>query len=215
VEPSVASWIAVVHLLRPQGRRGELLAELLTDQTELLTPGREFWLAKPGVSAPSNASSRTLEEAWEPTGRNAGRWVLKLSGSESINDAEALAGQELMIPASEIPALEEDTYFVRDLVGCELYDGDVRVGMVVGIEYLIGSGGRRVADAAPLLAVELAQTEPSPPHAQGEETIINSGNETSSEPELIPFLRLWLDSVDLAQRRIIMHLPAGLLDTEQ
>ena len=212
MDPSVASWIAVVRLLRPQGRRGELLADPLTDQSELLTPGRELWLAKPGASVPSDVSSpRKLEEAWEPTGRNAGRWVLKLSGSESINDAEALAGLELMLPAADLPPLEEDTYFVRDLVGCQLYDGEVCVGTVVGIEYLIGSDGRRQEDSAPFLAVELREGLTPESDAPDEDPGVNTKDDSTSEAELIPFVRMWLESVDLTQRRIVMHLPAGLL----
>jgi hypothetical protein len=33
------------------------------------------------------------------------------------------------------------------------------------------------------------------------------------EPVLIPFVLAWLESVDIAARRITMHLPEGLLDT--
>lgn len=205
----------MVRLLRPQGRRGELLADLLTDQTDLLTPGRELWLAKPGAEAPSDLTSpRTLEEAWEPTGRNAGRWVLKLSGCDSINDAEALAGQELLLPASEIPPLEEDTYFVRDLVGCDLYDGEIRIGSVVGIEFLIGSDGKRVDDAAPLLAVQLRQPEAESAVVADQPSSATDSARETSDPELIPFLRAWLESVDLEARRIVMHLPAGLVDSD-
>ncbi|WP_103931414.1 ribosome maturation factor RimM [Bryocella elongata] len=201
--------------MRPQGRRGELLADPLTDQTVLLTPGRELWLAKPGASEPSEGTSPLkLEDSWEPTGRNAGRWVLKLSGSDSISDAEALSGYELMLPASELPPLAEDTYFVRDLVGCELFDGDELVGKVIGIEYLIGSDGKRQEDAAPFLAVQLADTASSDPEEAPEESTAVSEEQTTSEPELIPFVRMWLDSVDLDQRRIVMHLPDGLVGAE-
>ena len=36
---SAPSWIVLAHLLRPQGRKGELLAELLTDFPERFDGG--------------------------------------------------------------------------------------------------------------------------------------------------------------------------------
>lgn len=223
---SSAPWIAIAQLLRPQGRRGELLADPLTDQTEVLTPGRELWLAKSGSNVPLDASSpRTLEEAWQPTGRNAGRWVLKLSGSDSISEAETLNGLEVLIPLAALPQLEEGTYFVRDLVGCELFDGETLVGEVVGLEFLVGADGRRQEDAAPLLAIRRvglpAADASAPLQDPGEEDVSaeEAGDAEDAEDEadagdqeLIPFVEAWLESVDLEQRRIVMHLPAGLLD---
>jgi 16S rRNA processing protein RimM len=202
-----------MRLLRPQGRRGELLAEPLTDQTELIHPGRELWLAAAGTALPSSAlPSQRLQEAWQPTGRNAGRWVLKLAGCDSIDDAEALSGNDLLLPSTELPTLGEDTWFVRDLVGCTLFDGQRRVGAVVGVEYLTASDGRRLDDAAPLLAVELDRAAPDDYDAQGSPRAAPERDLAPlREPELVPFRRAWLDSVDLDARRIVMRLPDGLL----
>ena len=63
-----------------------------------------------------------IEEHCFPTGKNAGRVVLKLSGCDSISAAEALAGQQLFIARSELPALDPGTFFVGDLLGCTIYD---------------------------------------------------------------------------------------------
>jgi 16S rRNA processing protein RimM len=135
-----------------------------------------------------------------PTGRNAGRIVLKLAGCDSINDAERLAHMKLMLPATERPALDEDTFYVSDLVGSTLYnreapDRDVAVGTVVDIEFATSPDGKtRLADAAPLLAIRL------------------TGTPDDAEPSLVPFVRAQLISVDTAARRITMQLPPGLLD---
>lgn len=187
-------WTAIARLLRPQGRRGELLAEPLTDLAEVFAKGRAVRLDAPAGKPAVGSAKRVLEDCWTPTGRNAGRLVLKLSGCESINDAEALAGYEVMIEASEMPALDEDTFFVGDLVGSALLDGEKQVGTIVDLEFPVSSDGRRLEDAAPLLVVETASGE---------------------EPVLVPFVRAWLEAVDTAAKRVTMHLPAGLMDGDE
>ncbi len=189
------AWMPVATLLRPQGRRGELLAEPLTDLTDIFAPGRAVVLAAAGSSPKPESAARQIEDHWLPTGKNAGRIVLKLSGCESINEAEALAGLQVWVAANEMPALDADTFFVGDLLGCAFFDGETQAGTIVDVEFPAGPDGRkRLEDAAPLLAVELSAGE---------------------EPVLVPFVRAWLESVDIAGKRVVMHLPAGLLDAEE
>lgn len=201
-----ASWIPAARLLRPQGRRGELLAEPLSDLPGLFAPGRRVSLA---ASGPAPAFETTLESLWSPTGRNAGRVVLKLAGVDTISAAELLAGRELLILASDLPPLEPDTWFVRDLLGCQLFDGTTLIGEITGIEYPMSADGRtRLPDAAPLLEVTgitdaRSNSEGSPADTFGQ-----------PEPALIPFIKSWLDSVDLTQKRLVMHLPSGLVAPE-
>jgi 16S rRNA processing protein RimM len=185
-----SSWTAIARLMRPQGRRGELLAEPLTDLDEVFAEGRSVTFARKDSEEPSDEPARSLEESWFPTGRNAGRIVVKLSGCESINDAELLAGRTLLIPRSEMPELDEDTFFVGDLIGCRFFDGETQAGTIADVEFPVGSDGKRLEDSAPLLVVEIA----------GEE-----------EPALVPFIRAWLDEVDIEGKRVVMHLPDGLL----
>lgn len=184
-------WIAVARLLRPQGRRGELLADPLTDVPEIFVPGRQFRMS----ATSDTASTATLEDSWRPQGRNAGRLVLKLSGVDSITAAETLHSRELFVPEDAFPALDSDTYLVRDLVGCGLYDGDTLLGTVSDLQFPIAADGRtRLPDAADLLVIE------------------QHGSAPDAEPVLVPFVKAWLDTVDTVSRRIVMHLPPGLFD---
>jgi 16S rRNA processing protein RimM len=194
--PSAAlpqNWVAVATLIRPQGRRGELLAEPLCDLPEIFAAGRRVALAHAGENAPTNAeASLTIESHWSPTGKHAGRIVLKLNGCDSITQAESLAGQQLLVPVAELPKLDEDTFYVGDLLDCDLFDGARCVGRIVDVEFATAPDGRtRLEDAAPLLAVAAQE---------------------DAEPVLVPFVRAWLDQVDLATHRVVMHLPAGLFD---
>ncbi len=182
--------IAIAHILRTQGRRGEVLADLLTDRMGEFRAGRVFLLAKT-PSAPTQ--EHTLEEHWLPTGKNAGRIVLKLSGSNSISEAETLADLELLIPSSELPELEEGTFYIRDLVGCKFFNGKVEIGEISDVQFATSGDGRvRLEDAAPLLEVD----------APG-----------GREPTLIPFVKAYLERVDLSAKQVIMNLPEGLLST--
>lgn len=191
---SSSAWFPLAQLLRPQGRRGELLADPLTNVDDAFSVGAQVWLAKTGEPA-TDGTPRVLEEFWEPTGRNAGRIVVKLSGVNSISEAEALEGLTLFLPASEAPELEDDTWFVADLIGCTLYDNGKPVGEIVDVEYAVGADGRtRLEDAAPLLAVETP----------------------GGEEALVPFVQVWIDAVDIQGKAVRMRLPQGLIgDVEE
>jgi 16S rRNA processing protein RimM len=202
---STSAWFPIARLLRPQGRRGELLADPLSDLPGLFDNQHDVVLAAANASVPApGATPLRIEEHWLPTGKNAGRVVLKLSGCDSISAAEALAGQLLLIPCSQLPALDPGTFFVGDLLGCTIYNvtsdnpaGDP-IGTVVDVEFATAPDGRtRLEDAAPLLSVERTGLPARTPPA---------------EPILIPFVLAWIDAIDIAARRITMHLPDGLLE---
>ena len=212
--PSTSGWFPIARLLRPQGRRGELLADPLSDLPDLFAGSRDVVLASADATMPAvGAASRRIEEHWFPTGKNAGRVVLKLSGCDSISAAEALAGQKILIANDQLPTLDPGTFFVGDLVGCTLYNasattsGAVGVGRVVDVEFATGPDGRtRIEDAAPLLAVELSRPVQVTDEADDAE---------ATEPILVPFVLSWIEDVDIAARRITMRLPDGLLDAEE
>ncbi len=191
-QESAQEWTVLAHLLRPQGRKGELLAELLTDFPDRFSSRPEVQLARPlspGVySAPRPA---TIAHHWLPTGRNHGRIVLTLAGVETINQAELLAGLDVIVPAEARVQLEAESEYISDLVGCQVYDSGVLVGTVTDVEFPMSADGmRRLDDAAPLLNVD---------DSEGEEI-------------LIPYVQQFLIAVAVDQRRIEMSLPEGLVD---
>lgn len=177
------------------------MSEQLSTLETLFSSGTSIWLAPKGKTAPVEGSTPlTIEEHWFPTGRNAGRIVLKLAGCDTISDAEKLAGQQAFVRRSDLPPLETDTFLIGDLMDCILYDREQRVGKVVDVQFATTPDGRtRLEDAAPLLAVELDA----------------ASSEAAEEPVLIPFVKAWLDSVDIAAKRIVMTLPEGLVATPE
>lgn len=185
-------WVALARLLRPQGRKGELLAELLTDFPGRFHERPQVFLASPHFDG-SAAEVRSVEVAsfWLPLGRNEGRIVLKFAGVDSISQAEELAGLDVLVPAEERMPLDADSVYISELTGCTVYDGAIAVGIVTGVEFpSTPDGMRRLEEAAPLLEVSAP-----------------NGGEV-----LIPFAHAFLVHLDIQAKRIDMALPAGLVD---
>ena len=107
-------------MLGPQGRRGEVLAELHTSFPERFAERREL----SALAANGTRRELQLEEHWF----HKGGVVLKFAGVESISDAELLAGMELQIPQEQRAELEAGAAYVSDLVGCEVLVQLRRVG---------------------------------------------------------------------------------------
>jgi 16S rRNA processing protein RimM len=109
------SWVHLARLIRPQGRRGEVLAEILTDFPERFAELRNAFLWR---SASLPAIPAIIEQSW----LHKGKVVLKFAHVDSITAAETLRGAELVIPAAERVALGPDAVYIGDLVGCSLVD---------------------------------------------------------------------------------------------
>jgi 16S rRNA processing protein RimM len=107
--PSGESLVAVGRIVRTQGRRGEVRVEPLTDAPERLRDLRECWLVPPA------AGERHAVEAVWFQGRVP---VVKLAGSTSRTDAQALVGRLLTIPRASVRPLPPDRFYAFDLVGC-------------------------------------------------------------------------------------------------
>lgn len=189
---STPKWVVLAHLLRPQGRKGELLAELFTDFPERFDGGCRVLLAAPNfVGNKAEAQEIEVMSSWLPVGKNEGRVVLQLAGVDTISAAERIAGQDVIVPFEERLPLDDESSYISDLVGCTVYDGGMVVGVVEDIQFpSTADGARRLDEAAPLLSVM------SP-----------DGNEV-----LIPFAKVFLVLVDVESQRIEMNLPPGLVE---
>lgn len=61
------------------------------------------------------------------------RPILRLEGCEDRQAAEALRGQELLVARDLAPPLDEEEWWVTDLEGCAVGDGDQVVGRVARV----------------------------------------------------------------------------------
>src|SRR5579862_891365 len=58
------------------------------------------------------------------------RVIIRLKGFADRDATESLRGRQLLAPRTQAPRLDEDEWWADDLEGCEVRDGDRRVGTV-------------------------------------------------------------------------------------
>ncbi|HMH13623.1 MAG TPA: ribosome maturation factor RimM [Edaphobacter sp.] len=194
-DSATTPWIVLAHLLRPQGRKGELLAELLTDFPERFEGERRVFLAPPNFAGEeAEARAAQVVSFWLPVGKNEGRIVLQFAGIDSITAAEGIAGLDVIVPYEERLPLDEESEYISDLIGCTVYDGSAAVGVIDDVQFpATPDGGRRLAEAAPLLSV-----------------LSPDGDEI-----LIPFAKAFLVGVNVKEKRVDMVLPEGLIEVNR
>ena len=88
-----APWAILARLVRPQGRIGEVLADVLTDFPERFAERKRLFLVSSETSR-EPVREVMLERHW----LHKGRVVLKLAGVDSISDAETLLKCEIQVP---------------------------------------------------------------------------------------------------------------------
>jgi 16S rRNA processing protein RimM len=121
-----AELVAIGRVVKPQGRKGEVLVEPLSDR-----PDRFPSLTRAYVPAPGGGSRLVAITSCWP---HKGRFVLKLEGVDSIDAAEAYRGVELRIGEEELAALPEGAYYHHQLRGLHVEDVSGRsVGSVVDL----------------------------------------------------------------------------------
>lgn len=183
---SNGSLVLLARLIRPQGRHGEILAEILTDFPELFADRKRLFLTSSDGKPAALPREVSLEHHW----LHKGRVVLKFSGIDTINDAELLRGMDVGIPREERAVLDDDAMYIDELIGCRVFD--LHAGSPVGPGSEVGEivDVDRESTVHPLLVVRGAQ----------------------AEEILIPFVKAFLVRVDTTSRRIEMDLPEGLLE---
>lgn len=104
--------IVVARIARTRGRRGEVIADLLTDFPE------RFQDLETLIAIAPDGSQRSLqiEEHWF----HKDRIVLKFADCDSIEAAEQLAGLQLAVPASQRVPLARDHFYEWELHGCRV-----------------------------------------------------------------------------------------------
>ena len=177
-------WLLVAQLIRPHGRRGELIADILTDFPNRFQQRPRLFLIPPErlKTAPREVQ---VENFWFLRSRI----VLKFAGVDSINEAEGLRGFGVAIPASERAPAEEGSAYISDLIGCRVTDanrGGAIIGEIVDVD--------RHSSSTDLLVVR------------------RQGVANSQREALIPFVRDFLLRLDTIGRIVEMKLPEGLLE---
>ncbi|MCC6458187.1 MAG: 16S rRNA processing protein RimM [Caldilineaceae bacterium] len=99
-------YIAIGMITSAHGLRGEMKVELHTDFPERFAPGVVVYL---GVEL----DKVTIKSA-RP---HQGQLLLQIEGIDNRTQVDALRGVWIFVPEDEAVELEEDTYFVHDIIG--------------------------------------------------------------------------------------------------
>lgn len=184
------AWTWLARIRHPQGRKGEVFAELLTDFPEKFSERRRLWLIDQpapeqdrGVVGRKPAAPRAVQLSahW----LHKGGVVLHFAGVGSISAAEKLSGLLVAVPQAERVVLPGDETYIGDLIGCAVVD---------------------VTGAAPVAIGEIEDVDRS---AGPVALLVVRGR---AGELLIPFVKSYLRKIDLAARRVEMQLPGGLLE---
>lgn len=129
--------VTIGRVVKPQGRRGEVLTESLSDRPDRFPSLRRAYVPGPGGSA----REVIVTSCWP----HKGRFVLKIEGVDSIDAAEGFRGLELRIGEESLDPLPEGSYYHHQLRGLEVVHEE---GEVLGtVEDILVTG------SAPVLVV--------------------------------------------------------------
>ena len=168
--------LKIGYVRRAHGVRGALHVQLHDPQSTVLDR-----VARVFVTQDKEKPARK----WRVRGAQAlggGAFMLGVEGIDDRDAAEALQGATLLAARADLGPLEDDEFYVADLIGCAAVreDGTV-LGQVTAVPNLAGQD---------LLALALL-----------------GGGEA-----LVPYVPALVLAVDLEARRVVLDPPEGLLD---
>lgn len=109
-----ADLVAIGRMVKPQGRRGEIVVESFSDRPERFPLLRAAYVPGPD----GQARPVTVTSCWP----HKKRFVLKLEGVDSIDEAERYRGLELRIGEEELLPLPAGSYYHHQLRGLRVED---------------------------------------------------------------------------------------------
>ena len=198
-------WLEVGTIVSPQGLQGEVKVLSLSDFPERFEKKGQRWLRSPKGETPQLVN---LKYGRNIPGKNL--YIVKLAEINSREQAETLRNYKLLVPISDRVAIAKDEYHVADLIDLEVYLQET--GELVGYVRDIFSTGHDLLEVEliPKLIPEVvSETLPEMEEAIAEEEkVVNKKPKTI----LIPFVMKIVPVVDIANKRIEIIPPAGLLD---
>jgi len=165
------------------GLKGWFKVQSYASPPEAILSARR-WHLRPSVRAPSTLHLPSVLEIREV--REHGDGIVAIAeGIADRSGAEALRGARIYIGRASFPQAGVDEFYWADLVGLEVANRDgIVLGEVIG---LIDTGPHSVLRIAP----------PRPAQDAG-------GPVAAADERLIPFVSAYVDTVDLAGRRIVV-----------
>ena len=124
--------LEVGRIAKVHGLRGEVVVALSTDRLERVAPSAELLAVRPSAPPPVGPDDPSAQLLVVETSRPHGdRWLVRFSGSDRREDAEALRGLVLFGEPLDV----EDVLWVHELVGATVRTVDGRDrGVVTAVQ---------------------------------------------------------------------------------
>jgi 16S rRNA processing protein RimM len=191
---SESRFVTVARILRARGNKGEAAAELLTDFPERLPEIKEMFL-----HAESGARHGVVLRRFWIDRNHPGQGVFHFEGINSIDAAEKLRAMEVQIPLEKRAMLPSGAYFVTDLIGCSVFELPANAST-------LSSSPCTLAEAPALLGKVRDVFFPG----EGQPGTPLLAVDTSRGELLVPLAEDICTAIEIAARRIEVHLPEGL-----
>ena len=107
------------------GVRGEVRLHLHNPESSLFDGPLDVVLTK---GTATKAVRLTLR-----TGASGSKLVARIDGVDERNAAEELKGSTIAVPESMLPELDDGEYYLSEVIGMDVYEGDLRVGEVIAV----------------------------------------------------------------------------------
>jgi 16S rRNA processing protein RimM len=113
-------------ILKPQGRHGEVKAEIITSFPEHFCKLGAVFIKKTKDWLSYSVDDVRLTDKFV---------FIKLAGIDSIDQAEQLRGEYLYVPEDDLENLSDSEYYIHDLIGMQVYDQkDILLGEIMDVE---------------------------------------------------------------------------------
>ena len=119
MEKKERDYLAVGKIVNTHGIRGELRVIPMTSDISRFDYLLYTWIRVDGKLKEYRVSKVRYHKQFV---------LVKLQGFDSMTDAEALKGCELLVDRQNARPLEEDEYFICDLIGMKVYEEDRLLG---------------------------------------------------------------------------------------
>ncbi|YAI82127.1 MAG: ribosome maturation factor RimM [cyanobacterium endosymbiont of Rhopalodia sterrenbergii] len=210
VSENMDDWIEIGTIVSPQGLQGELKVISNSDFSERFEEPGKRWLQSPQGLYPQEVE--LIRGRYVP-GKNL--YVIKLAQVEDRIQAEVLRNYKLVVPRNDRPKIEEEEYYVSDLINLEVYHQ--KTGELIGNVIDILWAGHDLLEVK--LYQKNVQKEPEiseyPPKIISCRKQKNKTKKTRPATILIPFVYEIVPVVDLENQRIEIDPPVGLLELNQ
>ena len=110
------------YIIKTHGLRGHVVAHFDVDDTAAYLKLKTVYLTLAG--APTKLVEHQIEKVQPQTGSKV---LLKLRGTERIEEAEPLRGAQLHLPLTQLPELEDDQFYFHDVIGFTVVDANLGV----------------------------------------------------------------------------------------